>query len=377
MKKGIIFLSISFYTFFTFAQNLTFPFEGLQRESLVHQPLNYNGTDTIPLLIALHNAYGSAGEFEAMTKLSVKADSFNFMVVYPNGTGSPKFWNAGGECCGSAKDENINDVGFISSLIDTICKSYHIDTNKIYAAGFSNGSILAYRLAVELSDKISGIAAASGQMMVDSIHPSKPVSIIHFHNLDDTAVPFDGGEGSGMTFPSVDSVIQTWKIINDCEESYEVIYEKDGVIGKKWASNKNADIIVYTKPTGGHTWSNTPISATDLLIDFFQLKNAPGLSTTINRDATIYFNEGHQELLTCYPNPMNHSATVSFVSNQDQHIQLNIYNMNGQLIYNLYSGRANTGAINIPIEINLNQGLYFLYLAGDQLNGITKIIVLP
>ena len=145
MLKNRSFLLITIILLFygnSFAQVDTLLFDGLKRTYHVHLPTSYDGSSPTPLVIAIHPLYGSAGSFETMTGFSNKANTEHFIVVYPNGTGSPASWNAEG-CCSPATTNRINDVGFISALIDTLTRRYNIDSDRIYAAGFSNGSMLA------------------------------------------------------------------------------------------------------------------------------------------------------------------------------------------------------------------------------------------
>ena len=133
MKK-ILLLSILLKSsmFAVICQTSSFTFGGLVRQYIVHVPAGYTPTVSIPLVIALHNAYGSASDFLNITGFNTLADNKNFMVVYPNGTGNPSSWNAGG-CCYSAMYNNIDDVGFISALIDTLKSKYSINSSKVYA----------------------------------------------------------------------------------------------------------------------------------------------------------------------------------------------------------------------------------------------------
>lgn len=89
------------------------------------------------------------------TGLNQKADEAGFIAVYPNGTGSGfrYFWN-GGDCCGSAVQEQVDDVAFIRALLDNLAHKYRVDPSRIVVTGLSNGAIMAYRLASELSDRI-------------------------------------------------------------------------------------------------------------------------------------------------------------------------------------------------------------------------------
>jgi polyhydroxybutyrate depolymerase len=51
---------------------------------------------------------------------------------------------------------------------------------------------MAYRLACELSTRITAIASVSGTMLFDACHPARPVSILEMHGTNDSNVPYDG-----------------------------------------------------------------------------------------------------------------------------------------------------------------------------------------
>jgi len=346
--------------------------DSIKREYLLHVPASYDGNDSVPLIIALHNAYGDAAGFESMTALSIKSDSEGFIVAYPNGTGNPRMWNAG-NCCGDAMTDSVNDVSFISLLIDTLSEKYNIDTSRIYAAGFSNGSILAYRLAAELSDKISGIACMSGQMMLDECNPDNPVSIIHFHALDDYSVPYEGGSGSGYEWPSVESVIDLWAGLNECNNTPDTIFDQAGVVGKRWAGAE-ANIIVYTFPKGGHAWVESPISATDLLWEFFSTGNAipPDIPTAINDrfDNKDYRND----IVVKYPAPFGIDNIITITSNINDNLKVMIFDIYGRLIKSEEISGKGDHYISISDKSDLSHGTYLVRILWDKTNITKKII---
>jgi polyhydroxybutyrate depolymerase len=123
---------------------------------------------------------------EFITNFSSKADASNFLVVYPNGR---KFltqtWNAG-TCCGNSVTFNVDDVGFIVKMIDSLKANYNIDTTRIYLTGASNGGMMAYRLACERADLFAAVAPVATTMFVTSpCIPSCPYhsSIYHYSRL--------------------------------------------------------------------------------------------------------------------------------------------------------------------------------------------------
>src|SRR5690606_11668886 len=150
-----------------------------------------------PLVIGLHGTGGSASQFERDYDFSLKAELERFIVVYPNGVSSNgqfglRTWNAG-TCCDYAARKKIDDVKFISSLIDKLVNEYRIDPNRVYVTGMSNGGMMCYRLAAEIPDKIAAIAPVSGTMVYTPTSEQKrSVPLLHLHSRLDKIVPSDG-----------------------------------------------------------------------------------------------------------------------------------------------------------------------------------------
>jgi polyhydroxybutyrate depolymerase len=225
--------------------------------------------------------------------LHKKADAAGFLVVYPNGTGTnSRFtWN-GGNRCGCVFQTGVDDVAFIRAVLDDLAQTFPVDARRVYATGMSNGAIMAYRLASELSDRIAAVAAVSGTMGTDRCAPQGPVPLLHFHGTNDEFIPFAGGQGvkslPGANFYSVEHSIRAWVKANGCNEepTTEELPDqaKDGtrVLKKTYGGGKDgAEVVLVVIEGGGHTWPGRPlperslgkvtanVSANDLMWEFF------------------------------------------------------------------------------------------------------------
>ena len=265
------------------------------RTYLVYVPKSYDATNPVPLILAFHGGGSNAEQMVRFCGLNELADKAGFLVVYPNGTGRVKTaltWN-GGNCCGYAMQNQVDDVAFVKALLDDLEKNANIDAKRIYATGMSNGAIMAYRLASELSDRIAAIAPVAGPMGSESCNPKRPVPVIHFHGTDDEFAPYKGGKGtksvSQTEFYSVDHSINAWVKANGCSNQPEIVQlsQKAGdgmkITRKTYADGKDgAEVMLVTIEGGGHTWpgrqpplnilgrSTTDISANEMMWDFFQ-----------------------------------------------------------------------------------------------------------
>jgi polyhydroxybutyrate depolymerase len=266
---------------------------GLTRSYTLNLPPNYYDANNFSLVIALHGGGGSAEQFETTSKLTDKANASGFIVVYPEGVQSTgilgaRSWNAG-NCCDYASDNNIPDVAFIMGLIEKLSSTYKIKPEKVYATGHSNGGMLAYRLACELSGKIAAIAPNSSTMVVNQpCNPSRGVPILHMHSVLDTHVPYEGGMGTkvgtrGVYLPPLADVLSEWSAKNTCKTPAQVVVDDSRYKLTKWLNcNNNASLEYYLTQDGGHGWPGglpggpnsdipaTSINANDLLWDFFQ-----------------------------------------------------------------------------------------------------------
>ena len=230
--------------------NGTLNFAGKDRTYVLQVPSSYDGTAAVPLVIGLHGHAPAANGlgFTEMGSWDVKGEEEGFIGVYPDGLNfirsSSKGWNAGANL--EQRSGGRDDVGFIAALIAKLETEYMIDAKRIFVVGTSGGGLMAYRLAAELSEEIAAIGAVSGQMVLTEIDVEEPVSIVHIHGLDDTGVPYEGGNLNGLIVPSVMSVVNRWIGINKCASEPVNIFDTEEVTGLKWVSLGNhGDIVLY------------------------------------------------------------------------------------------------------------------------------------
>ncbi|GAB4333898.1 MAG: PHB depolymerase family esterase [Dehalococcoidia bacterium] len=172
------------------------PYEGRNRRFVLFVPESYDGTEAAPLVLVLHPADGDADQMIEVSGFVDMAERYGFLLVFPEGTapfGGQLFtWNAG-NCCGYAMERQVDDVGFLRALIDHLAGRLTVDSRRIYAAGISNGGMLAYRLACEMADVLAAVAPVSGALNVEVCDPAQPISLIAFHGTEDSYVPYEGG----------------------------------------------------------------------------------------------------------------------------------------------------------------------------------------
>jgi polyhydroxybutyrate depolymerase len=138
----------------------------LKRTYLVHIPPRYDPKKATPVVLAFHGGGANADNMVVFSGLNKKSDDAGFIVVYPSGTGRLEklLTFNGGNCCGYATTNKIDDVMFTRKLLDDLAESANIDPRRVFATGMSNGGIMSYLLASELSDRIAAIAPVGGPM---------------------------------------------------------------------------------------------------------------------------------------------------------------------------------------------------------------------
>jgi polyhydroxybutyrate depolymerase len=219
--------------------------------------------------------------------------------VYPNGTGQREaalFWNAGDWGKARLRDPP-DDVKFVAALLDDLETVANIDKKRIFATGISNGGMMCYKLAAELSDRTAAIAPIAGTQAFNNAKPKRAVSVLHFHGTADTLVPFDGPKTTSekfLGFKSIDDTIRTWAKLDGCPEKpkIEPLPDKmdDGTTVRRLTygpGNDDSEVILIEITGGGHTWPGRSmpielfgrctrdISANDMMWEFFQRHPLP------------------------------------------------------------------------------------------------------
>jgi polyhydroxybutyrate depolymerase len=199
-----------------------------------------------------HGWHGSAAGSERRTKGTVDklADRDGAVVVYPQALGDPH-WNDGWNAA-----EVTDDVGFLASLTDALAAELGIDRQRVFAAGFSNGAGMVFRLACQRPDLFAAVAPVSGgmsQSVASACAPALPVSILAMHGTDDGNVPFTSARNND---------IQTWIRRDTCppQPTSSRLPDTDPSDGTQTRVDtfgpcaRGTDVAFYTIEGGGHEW---------------------------------------------------------------------------------------------------------------------------
>jgi polyhydroxybutyrate depolymerase len=346
--------------------------QNYQRQYIVHLPPGYNNNSPAPAVIVLHGGSGNYQSVQGFTQMNIVSNQNDFLAVYPQGIGNapPGYSWADGRNT-TADQAGIDDVGFMSKLIDTLYNDYNIDTNRVYICGFSNGGFMTQRLACETPETfaaIGGLGCSIDTNRIQTCNPTQAVPMVYFSGTADPEVPYNGGAMNNPAVTpivAVDTAVQFWVNTNNCQTAEPVMTIPDAVPQDSSTVERytytdcdcDADFFFYKIINGGHTWPGVPvpqfpqlgntnedIHASYVLWDFFsQFTLCNNVTGVIEPSKGISF--------SMYPNPTNGTA---YLKSEEKIANIILFDMTGQ---KKYLNKQNNGFIDVA---NLSSGIYFL-----------------
>lgn len=253
----------------------TLTHDGRERDFFVHVPSDYDPTVPTSVVVNFHGRGSNAQQQIALSRMIALSDAEGFIAVHPNGIGAT--WN-GGLCCGTAMNENVDDVGFTAAVIDRLAQELCIDERRVYATGMSNGGFMAHRLGCDLADRIAAIAPVAGPNGVVGCSPARVIPVFHFHGNADAIVPYDGFAGQ----LAVPGTMRDWAARNGCEDERAIFFSEGDVSCEEWTGcTDGVTVRLCTIDNGGHQWpggttipglgyNTSVISASEMMWDFFE-----------------------------------------------------------------------------------------------------------
>ena len=228
--------------------------EGINREYVLYVPDSYDGSFSVPVVLNFHGFSGDAYQYMNEADMRILSESETFILIYPQGLdldGEPH-WNA----CPNGGDNksDVDDFGFVETLVEEISSNYSIDLERIYAVGYSNGGMMAYGLANHKSKLIAAVASVSGAMLDCTGPTSHPMPVIHMHGTDDFDLPYNGNN----YYSSVKNTIDYWTNFNKTDSEPILNFDNSGEITIEqyvYDNGNNSVSVEHYKYIGGdHIW---------------------------------------------------------------------------------------------------------------------------
>jgi polyhydroxybutyrate depolymerase len=365
-----------------------FSWGGLSRSCVVDFPYSRAGQTGLPVVFVLHGYGATAASMRNYCLLDVLGDSVGFITVYPEAYNHR--WNSGIGDNPTYPTPDVDDVGFVSRIIDSLVTRFAIDTTRVYACGHSNGGFMSLKLAADLSDRIAAVASVSGVLTVSTAAgytANRPVPVMMMHGTADQVVPYEGG----MTgWESVGATVDFWREKDSC------LLPPDSMVVPDRDTSDGSTVVEYTYRSsvstarvelvkvigGGHTWpggspypqfgeTNYDIDADSVIWNFFTQASIP---TGVGMNGVHSPEEF--SLSQNYPNPFNPTTTIRCGLPHRSHVLLAVYNTLGQKVVDLVNGDMDPGYHEVQFDgRNFASGVYFCRLqAGDFV--MTKELIL-
>ena len=246
---------------------------GLTREYKLYVPASYRAGTPVPLLFNLHGFGSNNLEQEAYGDFRPIADTANFIIVHPNGAINAlgaRDWNT----FSAPGSGGVDDVAFLSALLDRLRTEYSINPNRVYSTGMSNGGFMSYELACKLSSRIAAVASVTGSITTARLAvctPQHPTPVLQIHGTADATVPYEGGGFFG--FAPIPTVVEYWRQFNGAAATPVVTQlpntsttDFSTVERSVWRGGRNGSEVQLLRIIGGgHTWpganTNPPFPA--------------------------------------------------------------------------------------------------------------------
>ncbi len=352
----------------------SFTYGGQTRTYQLYVPAIYNSNNAVPLVLNLHG-YGSNNTQQmAYGDFKPIADTANFLILAPQGSldqFSTAHWNANWAT-------GVDDIGFLSALIDTVSANYSINQNRIYSTGMSNGGFMSFTLAGQLSNKITAVASVTGTMSILQIPANTvtiPMPIMQIHGTADATVDYNGD----ANFLSVDDVLNYWIGHNNCNITPVItqvpdINTADGCTAERYDyinGDNGAEVVHYKITPGAHTWPGAPFSigvtnqdfdASVEIWKFFSKYEKQTLLSAVQKEVE------HPTYKLIGENPSEGVFIIN--SNHSKNFDVTVYDITGKVVVSK-SSQKNQTLIDLTSQ---KSGIYFCTFIGENHKVTLKLV---
>jgi polyhydroxybutyrate depolymerase len=243
----------------------------------VFVPSSYRQGTPMPLVVLLHGYTASGAIQETYYRLQPLAESRGFLYVHPDGTidrFGNHFWNATDACC-DLGGKGVDDVTYLTAIIDQVSAKYSVDPKRVYLIGHSNGGFMSYRMACDRSDRIAAIVSLAGATFADTSRcaPGSPVSVLQIHGTADGTIQYTGGSILGHAYPSAETSVATWAAYDGCTSTLtptstkldlvSTLAGKESSVATYDGCRSGASVQLWTVQGGAHV----PVVSTTLMPD--------------------------------------------------------------------------------------------------------------
>ena len=179
-----------------------------------------------------------------------------------------------------------SDVEFLSALAMSLQKEYHLNPEKTFVTGFSNGGYMSYTLMCQAGDVFNAAAPVAGlidEKIFQSCAPGGPKPLLHIHGTADWMVPITGNRdktGIKSNSPGAQEIVEYFADLNDAVITEMVKVNDNTTLTVYKPINDGAEVRYYRIENHDHVWpggdqgskkikDESGINATELIWAFF------------------------------------------------------------------------------------------------------------
>jgi polyhydroxybutyrate depolymerase len=135
----------------------TLTWQGFERTYVVHFPAGDLSTPA-PLVVALAGLTQHLDSLREWFPIDPVADQNRFIVAYPQAIDFKwNYWHGSGQLLPGGTEE-IDDVGFISAVVDNLVREHLADPARVFVTGLSRGALMSGSLACERAEMFNAAA---------------------------------------------------------------------------------------------------------------------------------------------------------------------------------------------------------------------------
>ena len=241
-----------------------------ERSFEIFVPDDLPAEEAVPLLIVLHGASGNGAGMESLTGFSDIAAKEGFIVVYPDGIAGG--WDFGVGIQTQDGLIRVDDVAFLTGLIDEADALHPVDRGRVFVTGFSDGATMTYILGCNRPDTFTAIAGVSAPLampIAELCDAGPPLSFLLIHGTHDPILRWDRhiAQNGQIIALSAPESAAFWIGHNGCDadaleliEAPDVDTEDDSIVRiiRSEGCEDDTAVIFYGVEGGGHTWPGHP-----------------------------------------------------------------------------------------------------------------------
>lgn len=247
-------------------------------------PESYREGTPVPLHLSFHGLGDTCQNYGRNVGFIEEAEKNNFLYAYPCSYKETRAWNAG-VCCidlSGVDPATVDDMAFARAIVANVSSSFSVDSNRVFASGFSNGAFLSSVLGCTAADVFAATASVSGVVELapgnegglaacDAAYKAggSRVSTVNVHGTLDFVVPFTGDALLG--FPPIPEDFKRWAARGNCTGAPAATFKRGAYSGQAYTGcDDGTEVHLVTNAGGGHEWpEDADFNTTSFIVDFF------------------------------------------------------------------------------------------------------------